>query len=543
MNSRFETSVAILAAVGAAGALHLAPRAVSGLPGLAPFAPDRSETPAFVLGTTQGFPAFRTLCVADEDGWQGATSSNMSISHTGSEGSFKIVVRDGQVIESSANGVYSVVIDGGSEVRVENSDGEVVYRLDLRAGNAAPPAPQVWRFGERAGRGWAQPVPPVPPVAPVAPIAPGDNRPRLGVGIEDVDGALAAQLGLAEGEGLLITSVAEGSAAQKAGVLRHDILTRLNGQSPVTLDLLLDTLRASEPGDEVSLRVLRAGKPLDLTATLEAPPAPAAGAWGGEGLREFWRDHAHARAGGDWEAAINEQMRAMEEHMRRFNEDMERMGLQQLRFGMDMNDLGARLGRLGGELGRLGGLMGEAGERLGEAINADIESQLRTIVPRMLREEVEKLGGLEGGAVRSNLSEAAAEAGAELRKAATNINTSDNNDSIIIHFRGDEGAETLASQTFIALEKRGVTVGRADQRTIEDASRAVVERLHGASLPMSAEARAIVREEREKMEKLEQEMHEVEREMRETERPQPAPKNTRPDAVPTALGAGDSVAA
>ncbi len=530
MTSRIETSMAIVAAVGVAGALHLAPRLAPGLAGLgAPAAQERGAALPTIWAPARVAPQ-RVLCVADAE----RSTSNMSISHHGSDGSFKIVVRDGLVVESSADGVYTVEFDD-EEVRVLGADGQIAYRANLKGG-ATPEAPMIWQFGDRPGRTF------VAPGGRFAPRAPGDNRPRLGVGIEDVDGALAAQLGLAEGEGLVITSVAEGSAAAKAGVQKHDILTRLDGKSPVTLEVLLDTLAQKKAGDEVSLRVLRAGKTVDLVATLQAPPEEEGG-WG------FGFGDVPEGAGGEWEAIIADQMRLMEEQMRRFEQEMERMGLDQEGFGLDMGRWGEQMGRWGGDLGRLGGLMGEAGGKIGEAINADVESQLRSLVPRMMQEEVERLGGLDSSAARTHLAAAAGEAGAELADAAHNLDTDDEITEATIHFKMEAGAQKLAGQTIIALEKAGAAPGRADQATIEGAAERVVQRLDGTKIPLSAQTRAIVREQRGRMRQLEEEMHDVERKMEGAEQPEEpraprAPGRTpAPAPAPAAAQRGSGVPA
>ena len=63
----------------------------------------------------------------------------------------------------------------------------------------------------------------------------------LGLGVEEASEALAAQLDLKDGEGLVVTFVASESPAAKAGFQKNDVLTRLDDQ------LLVFTLRDSEP--------------------------------------------------------------------------------------------------------------------------------------------------------------------------------------------------------------------------------------------------------------------------------------------------------
>jgi S1-C subfamily serine protease len=81
------------------------------------------------------------------------------------------------------------------------------------------------------------------------------GTPYLGVNITATD------------NGALVTRVARGSAADKAGVKIGDIITAVNGES-VTADALATTIQGMAVGDEVTLTVLRDGETSELTATL-----------------------------------------------------------------------------------------------------------------------------------------------------------------------------------------------------------------------------------------------------------------------------------
>ncbi|MBI3822526.1 MAG: PDZ domain-containing protein [Planctomycetes bacterium] len=84
---------------------------------------------------------------------------------------------------------------------------------------------------------------------------------RLGVRVEKPGDALIAQLGLAEGKGIVLAEVREGSAAAKAGLKANDILLELAGKevsSDVTaFTKTLDEIKKDTPVDAV---VLRKGK-------------------------------------------------------------------------------------------------------------------------------------------------------------------------------------------------------------------------------------------------------------------------------------------
>ena len=62
--------------------------------------------------------------------------------------------------------------------------------------------------------------------------------------------------------------VREGSPAAKAGLKAGDILIEFDGKPIQNLYDFTYALRAKKPGDEVKVKVIRNGKPLDATAVL-----------------------------------------------------------------------------------------------------------------------------------------------------------------------------------------------------------------------------------------------------------------------------------
>jgi len=96
----------------------------------------------------------------------------------------------------------------------------------------------------------------------------------LGVGAAPADAAMASQIGLPPGFGLVVNRVdAEGGASD--AVRMHDILMMLDDQHLVNQEQLTALVRSRKPGDEVKLSLRREGKPLTVTATLvekELPP-------------------------------------------------------------------------------------------------------------------------------------------------------------------------------------------------------------------------------------------------------------------------------
>ncbi len=92
--------------------------------------------------------------------------------------------------------------------------------------------------------------------------AAGHAHPRvmIGVTLGPIDDALAAHLDIDKSHVIMLRDVMKDHAAAKAGLKSFDILTGVNGKSPVTIELLQKEVAAASPGDEIKLRVLRQGK-------------------------------------------------------------------------------------------------------------------------------------------------------------------------------------------------------------------------------------------------------------------------------------------
>lgn len=82
----------------------------------------------------------------------------------------------------------------------------------------------------------------------------------LGVVVAPVSPALAKQLSLPDGVGLIVSQVAEKSPAADAGVNKHDVLHLLDDQILINPPQLAVLVRLRQPGDEVKLTVIQAGK-------------------------------------------------------------------------------------------------------------------------------------------------------------------------------------------------------------------------------------------------------------------------------------------
>jgi hypothetical protein len=90
----------------------------------------------------------------------------------------------------------------------------------------------------------------------------------LGLSAEEASEALASQLGLQPGEGLLVTYVATNSPAAKASLQKNDLLVEMDGQKLVLPAQLRKLVQMRKEGDKVVLTYYRGGKKQDATATL-----------------------------------------------------------------------------------------------------------------------------------------------------------------------------------------------------------------------------------------------------------------------------------
>ncbi|MEO7938252.1 MAG: DegQ family serine endoprotease [Burkholderiaceae bacterium] len=108
------------------------------------------------------------------------------------------------------------------------------------------------------------------------------TRGQLGVQIQAMSRDNAKALGLADATGALVAGVEPGSAAQKAGIQRMDVINRVNGQVINDSSDLPPIIGAMPPGTKVTLELIRDGKPRTVTAVLSQLDERAADASSGE---------------------------------------------------------------------------------------------------------------------------------------------------------------------------------------------------------------------------------------------------------------------
>ncbi|MEO8649610.1 MAG: DegQ family serine endoprotease [Acidobacteriota bacterium] len=95
------------------------------------------------------------------------------------------------------------------------------------------------------------------------------SRGMLGVNIQNITADTAQALDLKDQTGVIVSNVKPGSAADKAGVKRGDIITAINGEKIEDSNVLRNKVAGTLPGAEIKLTVIRDGNPQEMTAMLE----------------------------------------------------------------------------------------------------------------------------------------------------------------------------------------------------------------------------------------------------------------------------------
>jgi len=111
------------------------------------------------------------------------------------------------------------------------------------------------------------------------------RRGYLGAMVQDVTPAIARQFGVEKGAGALLSDIEPGSAADKAGLKRGDIVTTLNGKPIDSARKLRLSISLTPPGTVVKLGIIRDGQPMEVSVRLNEMPGGSGPAGQGPGYR------------------------------------------------------------------------------------------------------------------------------------------------------------------------------------------------------------------------------------------------------------------
>lgn len=178
----------------------------------------------------------------------------------------------GREIQSVSGRPIQGVIQTDAAINPGNSGGPLLDSAGRLIGvNTAIASPS----GGSVGIGFAVPVDIVGRVVPQL-IRSGKVE-RPGLGIQTVDDRRTQRMGL---DGVLVDAVVPGSAAEKAGIratsrergVLGDLIVKLNEQEVHEQDDLYRILDNHNVGDQIQVKILRDGKPLELTVKLQSLP-------------------------------------------------------------------------------------------------------------------------------------------------------------------------------------------------------------------------------------------------------------------------------
>lgn len=100
-------------------------------------------------------------------------------------------------------------------------------------------------------------------------------RGYLGFIPRQLSAELAQDLGLAVRDGVMVKQVIEGSPAFEAGLRSFDVILSLNGERVERVNRLLQRIARLKPGEEVTLRVARGAREVELQLTTAERPTGA----------------------------------------------------------------------------------------------------------------------------------------------------------------------------------------------------------------------------------------------------------------------------
>lgn len=154
----------------------------------------------------------------------------------------------------------AVINKGNSGGALVNANGELIGI------NSAIMSPS----GFYAGYGFAIPVNLVKKIADDFKEFGEVKRGFIGITFTELDPEVAAKLNITENRGLYVQSTTPSGGAEKAGIKKGDVVTRIDGREITSSSVLQERVGRMRPGDKVELTYLRDGKERKAGITLQA---------------------------------------------------------------------------------------------------------------------------------------------------------------------------------------------------------------------------------------------------------------------------------
>jgi S1-C subfamily serine protease len=92
---------------------------------------------------------------------------------------------------------------------------------------------------------------------------------RIGVELDSTSAALAAQTGTTPERSCTIRRVIPGTPAERAGLRAYDVITGIDGADDASISALRQAVTGRKPTETVTLRVVRAGQPMEICVPVE----------------------------------------------------------------------------------------------------------------------------------------------------------------------------------------------------------------------------------------------------------------------------------
>ncbi len=102
------------------------------------------------------------------------------------------------------------------------------------------------------------------------------TRGYLGIVIQQITPKLSKYFNLSGTKGILIADVAKNSPAEKAGLERGDVITKINDKPAKDISSFRNYVAAQQPGSKAELTIIRNGKEKTITVTIGELPSTAA---------------------------------------------------------------------------------------------------------------------------------------------------------------------------------------------------------------------------------------------------------------------------
>jgi serine protease Do len=198
--------------------------------------------------------------------WVFAIGSPLSLTSTVTAGIVSALSRNINIIRDGNNSGIEDFIQTDAAINPGNSGGALVNLQGQVIGVNTAIATQTNYY---MGYGFAVPINIAKSVVEDLMKFGEVRRGYLGVYIDEVTPVTAKGVKLDKPQGVLVTSVIEGSAAQEAGIKEGDVILKVNGQEVNQPNELQARVGVFNPGDEVKLDVWRYGKKMTITAKLQ----------------------------------------------------------------------------------------------------------------------------------------------------------------------------------------------------------------------------------------------------------------------------------